>query len=82
MPGKMFSNAQKAKVRDSNLIGVAPECPDADLVDTPLSVPMGIKLLNLLPLVIPMQLQSYHCAAYRGLDVDQPLNLAKSDPVV
>jgi glutamine---fructose-6-phosphate transaminase (isomerizing) len=28
--------------------------------------------------VIPMQLMSYHIAAMRGLDVDQPRNLAKS----
>ena len=28
--------------------------------------------------VIPMQLLSYHIAAHRGLDVDQPRNLAKS----
>ena len=28
--------------------------------------------------VVPMQLLSYHIAAHRGLDVDQPRNLAKS----
>jgi glucosamine--fructose-6-phosphate aminotransferase (isomerizing) len=28
--------------------------------------------------VIPLQLLSYHVAAHRGLDVDQPRNLAKS----
>jgi len=28
--------------------------------------------------VIPLQLLAYHVAAHRGLDVDQPRNLAKS----
>jgi glucosamine--fructose-6-phosphate aminotransferase (isomerizing) len=28
--------------------------------------------------VIPLQLLAYHIAAMRGLDVDQPRNLAKS----
>jgi len=29
-------------------------------------------------IVIPLQLLAYHIAAMRGLDVDQPRNLAKS----
>jgi glucosamine--fructose-6-phosphate aminotransferase (isomerizing) len=28
--------------------------------------------------VLPLQLRAYHIAALRGLDVDQPRNLAKS----
>ena len=28
--------------------------------------------------IVPLQLLSYHIAAHRGLDVDQPRNLAKS----
>ena len=36
------------------------------------------ELLSPLLTVIPMQLLSYHIAAHRGLDVDQPRNLAKS----
>ncbi|WP_255417768.1 hypothetical protein [Synechococcus sp. BS56D] len=35
------------------------------------------ELLSLVLKVIPMQLLSYHIAAHRGLDVDQPRNLAK-----
>jgi glucosamine--fructose-6-phosphate aminotransferase (isomerizing) len=60
----VLSNAQQAKARDAQLIGVAPECADAELFDTLLTV-------------LPMQLLSYHIAAHRGLDVDQPRNLAK-----
>ena len=82
MPGAVFdkvlSNAQEAKARDAQLIGVAPECPDAELFDVLLPVPAVDELLSQLLTVIPMQLLSYHIAAHRGLDVDQPRNLAKS----
>ncbi|MFZ9569387.1 MAG: glutamine--fructose-6-phosphate transaminase (isomerizing) [Vulcanococcus sp.] len=75
---KVLSNAQEAKARDAQLIGVSPECADAELFDTLLPVPAVDELLSPLLTVIPMQLLSYHIAAHRGLDVDQPRNLAKS----
>jgi glutamine---fructose-6-phosphate transaminase (isomerizing) len=75
---KVLSNAQEAKARDAQLIGVAPDCPDAELFDTLLPVPVVDELISPLLTVIPMQLLSYHIAAHRGLDVDQPRNLAKS----
>jgi glucosamine--fructose-6-phosphate aminotransferase (isomerizing) len=82
MPGTVFdkvlSNAQEAKARDAQLIGVAPEGPDTGLFDVLLPVPQVDELLSPLLTVIPMQLLSYHIAAHRGLDVDQPRNLAKS----
>ena len=82
MPGTVFekvlSNAQEAKARDAQLIGVAPEGPDTELFDVLLPVPAVDELLSPLLTVIPMQLLSYHIAAHRGLDVDQPRNLAKS----
>ena len=82
VPGSVFdkvlSNAQEAKARDAQLIGVAPDCADAELFDTLLPVPVVDELLSPLLTVIPMQLLSYHIAAHRGLDVDQPRNLAKS----
>ena len=75
---KVLSNAQEAKARDAQLIGVAPESPDCELFDVLLPVPEVDELLSPLLTVIPMQLLSYHIAAHRGLDVDQPRNLAKS----
>ena len=82
MPGPVFdkvlSNAQEAKARDARLIGVAPEGPDTDVFDELLPVPAVDELLSPLLTLIPMQLLSYHIAARRGLDVDQPRNLAKS----
>ena len=50
----------------------------AETFDDVLSVPAVEELLSPIPAVIPLQLLSYHIAARRGLDVDQPRNLAKS----
>lgn len=84
MPGsvyeKVLSNAQEAKARDARLIGVLP--PDdahaAEIFDDLLPVPAVEELLSPILTVIPLQLLAYHIAARRGLDVDQPRNLAKS----
>ncbi|MEO0455806.1 MAG: glutamine--fructose-6-phosphate transaminase (isomerizing) [Cyanobacteria bacterium P01_A01_bin.114] len=84
MPGtvyeKVLSNAQEAKARDAQLIGVVPmNDPDAEeTFDSLLPVPVVDELLSPILTLIPLQLLSYHIAARRGLDVDQPRNLAKS----
>jgi glutamine---fructose-6-phosphate transaminase (isomerizing) len=84
MPGSVFekvlSNAQEARARDAQLIGVTPmnEHEAQETFDTLLPVPEIDELLSPLLTVIPLQLLAYHIAALRGLDVDQPRNLAKS----
>lgn len=84
MPGsvydKVLSNAQEAKARDAQLIGVVPtgDTDAADTFDKLLPVPPVDELLSPIVAVIPLQLLAYHIAARRGLDVDQPRNLAKS----
>jgi glucosamine--fructose-6-phosphate aminotransferase (isomerizing) len=84
MPGSVFekvlSNAQEARARDARLIGVTPmdEMEAAETFDTLIPVPHVEEILSPIVSVIPMQLLSYHIAARRGLDVDQPRNLAKS----
>ena len=77
---KVLSNAQEAKARDAQLIGVAPaNDPEAEhTFDTLLPIPTVKELLSPLLTVLPLQLLSYHIAERRGLDVDQPRNLAKS----
>ena len=81
-PGKVFekviSNAQEAKARDSYLIGIAPRCEGTEIFDYLMPLPISDEWLSPLLSVIPLQLLSYHIAAHRGLDVDQPRNLAKS----
>ena len=84
MPGavydKVLSNAQEAKARDAQLIGVVPmNDEEAEFTfDSLLPVPVVDELLSPILTVIPLQLLAYHIAARRGLDVDQPRNLAKS----
>ncbi|NET11231.1 MAG: glutamine--fructose-6-phosphate transaminase (isomerizing) [Symploca sp. SIO2B6] len=77
---KVLSNAQEAKARDAQLIGiVGSEDSDAtETFDTILTVPKVDEVLSPVLTAIPLQLLSYHIAARRGLDVDQPRNLAKS----
>ncbi len=77
---KALSNAQEAKARDSRLIGVV-EMDDpqaAETFDDLIPLPKVDELLSPVLTVIPLQLLAYHIAARRGLDVDQPRNLAKS----
>ncbi|MFM7424845.1 MAG: glutamine--fructose-6-phosphate transaminase (isomerizing) [Elainella sp.] len=84
MPGAVFekvlSNAQEAKARDAKLIGVTPmdDHEAEEVFDELLPVPEVEELLSPLLTVIPLQFLAYHIAARRGLDVDQPRNLAKS----
>lgn len=84
MPGsvyeKVISNAQEAKARDSRLLGVTPvnDKEAAEIFNDIIPVSPVDELLSPILTVIPLQLLAYHIAARRGLDVDQPRNLAKS----
>ncbi|MEH1999319.1 MAG: glutamine--fructose-6-phosphate transaminase (isomerizing) [Nostoc sp.] len=77
---KVISNAQEAKARDSRLIGVTPvnDGEAAEIFNDLLPVSDVEELLSPILTVVPLQLLAYHIAARRGLDVDQPRNLAKS----
>ncbi len=77
---KLISNAQEAKARNSRLIGVTSVNygEATDVFDDMIPVAEADELLSPLLTVVPMQLLAYHIAARRGLDVDQPRNLAKS----
>ncbi|CAN1208905.1 glutamine--fructose-6-phosphate transaminase (isomerizing) [Tumidithrix helvetica PCC 7403] len=77
---KVLSNAQEARAREAQLIGVAPiDDPVAvDTFDHLLPIPVVDEILSPILTVIPLQLLAYHIAAHKGLDVDQPRNLAKS----
>jgi len=77
---KMISQIQQAKARGGTVIAVATEGDAlvADMADHVLWVPQAPWMLSPLVTVIPLQLLAYHIATIRGLDVDQPRNLAKS----
>ena len=77
---KMFSQIEQAKARGGRVIAVATEGDDLiqNQADHVLYVPKTPWMLSPVTTVIPLQLLAYHIAAQRGLDVDQPRNLAKS----
>ncbi len=77
---KMFSQIEQSKARGGLVIAVA---TDGDKLIPPLAdyvlwVPETPWMLSPVTTVIPLQMLAYHIAALRGLDVDQPRNLAKS----
>ncbi|MEA5550354.1 glutamine--fructose-6-phosphate transaminase (isomerizing) [Anabaena cylindrica UHCC 0172] len=77
---KVISNAQEAKARDSRLIGVTSvkDGEAGEIFNDLIPVAEVEEILSPILTVIPLQLLAYHIAARRGLDVDQPRNLAKS----
>ena len=77
---KMISQIQQAKARGGIVVAVATDGDElvAGLVDHVLWVPATPWLLSPVVTVLPLQLLAYHIATLRGLDVDQPRNLAKS----
>jgi len=77
---KMISQIEQAKARGGRVYAVATEGDERvkSLVDGVFWIPEVNWLLSPVVTVIPLQLLAYHIARLRGLDVDQPRNLAKS----
>lgn len=77
---KIMSNIEEAKARDGIIITIATE-NDTEItkkVAHIIYIPKTTELLTPILSVIPLQLLAYYIANYRGCDVDQPRNLAKS----
>jgi len=77
---KMISQIEQAKARGGAVVAVATEGDErvAGLADEVFWVPETPWRLSPVVSVIPLQLFAYHIASLKGLDVDQPRNLAKS----
>ena len=77
---KMISQIQQAKARGGIVIAVATDGDElvSGMADHVLWVPEAPWMLSPVVTVLPLQMLAYHIAALRGLDVDQPRNLAKS----
>ena len=77
---KMISQIQQVKARGGIVIAAATEGDELiiPLADHVLWIPETPWMLSPAIIVIPLQMLAYHIAAFRGLDVDQPRNLAKS----
>lgn len=78
---KVLSNVSEVRARRAHVIAVATKDGGdqvAASVDDVVYVPESDWLLQPLLAVIPLQLLAYHIARLRGLNVDQPRNLAKT----
>ncbi len=77
---KIVSNIQEVRARGAHVIAVASE-GNTDIAmhaDHVIYVPRVRNELMPLLAVVPLQVLSYHIASLRGLNVDQPRNLAKT----
>jgi glucosamine--fructose-6-phosphate aminotransferase (isomerizing) len=77
---KTLSNLREVESRNGRIIAVTdystPELAEIawDIIEVPTTHRMLMPVLT----TVPLQLLAYHIAVYRGTDVDQPRNLAKS----
>jgi glucosamine--fructose-6-phosphate aminotransferase (isomerizing) len=77
---KVISNIQEVRARGAKVIAVATE-GNVDInqhADHVIYVPRTRNELMPLLGIVPLQLLSYHISTLRGLNVDQPRNLAKT----
>ncbi|MFZ0092157.1 MAG: glutamine--fructose-6-phosphate transaminase (isomerizing) [Solirubrobacteraceae bacterium] len=77
---KVISNIQEVRARGARVIAIATEGNEeiVEHVDEVIRVPRTDWMLAPLLAVIPLQLLAYKIARRRGLNVDQPRNLAKT----
>jgi glucosamine--fructose-6-phosphate aminotransferase (isomerizing) len=77
---KVLSNVAEVRARGAHVIAVASEGnPEVAMhAEEVVTVPRTDWLLQPILAVIPLQLLAYHIARARGLNVDQPRNLAKT----
>ena len=77
---KVMSNIQEVKARRGRVIAIVNEDESEmdQLADYRILVPKTLDMLAPILTVIPLQLLAYRIAVFRGCNVDQPRNLAKS----
>ena len=77
---RTFSNLQEARAREGQVIAIATEGDTAahGVTQDVVEIPDVIEALTPFLTVLPLQLYSYYVADFKGTDVDQPRNLAKT----
>jgi glucosamine--fructose-6-phosphate aminotransferase (isomerizing) len=78
---KVLANVEEVRARNGRVIAVtdAPDDPALSrLADHVLPVPAVDGVSRPILFTLPLQLLAYHVAVWRGTDVDQPRNLAKT----
>jgi len=82
IPGrtKAIANMQECRARKSPVIAIATEGDDdiAQHCTDVIRVPDCEEFISPIPVVIAEQIFAYHVARFRGCEIDQPRNLAKS----
>ncbi len=77
---KVLSNVQEVRAREGSVFAVATagDREIAEIADHLFLLPAVREEVMPLLTVLPLQLLAYHVADYKGTDVDQPRNLAKT----
>jgi glutamine---fructose-6-phosphate transaminase (isomerizing) len=77
---KILSNMEEVRARGADVIAVATEGSSeiGEAADQTLFVPRTEWILQPIVAIVPLQLLAYHIAREKGLNVDQPRNLAKT----
>ncbi|MCL4551362.1 MAG: glutamine--fructose-6-phosphate transaminase (isomerizing) [Bacteroidetes bacterium] len=77
---KVVSNIQEVRARKGRILAIVndDDTQIEQMVDHVIRVPRTHNMLTPILTVIPLQLIAYHIAVKKGLNVDQPRNLAKS----
>jgi glucosamine--fructose-6-phosphate aminotransferase (isomerizing) len=80
LQAKLVNNVQEVRARGARTIVIATDGDESitPYADTIIRIPDTKSLLTPLLTIVPMQVLSAEIALARGLDVDQPRNLAKS----
>jgi glucosamine--fructose-6-phosphate aminotransferase (isomerizing) len=77
---RILGNVQEVLAREGKVIAIATEGEKtlADLDVEAIEIPACPAELTPLITILPLQLLAYHVADFKGTDVDQPRNLAKT----
>ncbi len=77
---KIVSNVQEIKARKGKVIAVVNKGDEqvASMADYVIEIPETSECFSPIIASVPLQLLAYYIAVYRGANVDQPRNLAKS----
>ena len=77
---KMISNMQEIKARKGKILALTHEDgkKDVSFLADVICIPKTLEMLSPILSVVPLQLFAYYLAVEKGLNVDQPRNLAKS----
>jgi len=77
---KVLSNVAEVRARGADVIAIGTEGNESvtEAADQAIFVPKTDWVLQPILAVVPLQLLAYYIARLKGLNVDQPRNLAKT----